>query len=629
MRKIFDNLGFSLRKVMFAMVAICAMVVNVACSDEQPEEDFGKNGFSFVGTSTNTDGAASISCDGKAQSVSFTFHAAEDYSIYTDGSDWIQIVSGKSGVAGKSRNVKFKLKDNLVENIRTAVVYITIGNNEPCMFAKISQSLFKMDAIVEWMDERLANEYYWLHKYKKLKESGDIDYSKKGQDFLNSALMGSKWGNVNKDDGYVDAKGNRHLFSYIHESSLTRVGDEVAKSYGFGFEMCYTIISFSDAPYYAFLLEHVYPGSPADMAGFRRGDMIRKVNGKDIDNTNYTSLFNLLQSGGASSVSVTRRTGVAGGQEQLETFDVAAGEYYESPVACSMVLQNEQLLGANKIGYISYLSFDGDYDEDLIIAMQELESEGITDLIIDLRTNGGGSVLSSSYFASMILPASYAGKTMVTLDRHDLNKYGDSDIPFVGEVELSANNIMELPHLNLDRVYFITADNTASASELLIMGLRAQGIEVVTIGKRTLGKDCGMDVMIVNYNSTRYEFAPITFMNKFGNYNVNFSEGIVPDVDFDAMSQTVVDEDLLDALDWFPLPELYVNWGDIMGDIALGEAVNHIIGKPSIASAVPQNKVKTRAAVEQPQRVVELPRPEIKGMYLLEHEREQLQSLNK
>jgi hypothetical protein len=278
MRKIFDNLGFSLRKVMFAMVAICAMVVNVACSDEQPEEDFGKNGFSFVGTSTNTDGAASISCDGKAQSVSFTFHAAENYSIYTDGSDWIQITSGDVGTAGKSRSVKFKLKDNLVENIRTAVVYITIGNNEPCMFAKISQSLFKMDAIVEWMDERLANEYYWLHKYKKLKESGDIDYSKKGQDFLNSALMGSKWGNVNKDDGYVDAKGNRHLFSYIHESSLTRVGDEVAKSYGFGFEMCYTIISFSDAPYYAFLLEHVYPGSPADIVGFKRGDMIRKVN---------------------------------------------------------------------------------------------------------------------------------------------------------------------------------------------------------------------------------------------------------------------------------------------------------------------------------------------------------------
>lgn len=129
-----------------------------------------------------------------------------------------------------------------------------------------------------------------------------------------------------------------------------------------------------------------------------------------------------------------------------------------------------------------------------------------------------------------------------------------------------------------------------------------------------------MDVYRISHSGKVYEFAPITFMNRFENYNVDFSEGIIPDVDFNTLKDVVVSEDIKNDLDWFPLPERGVVWGDYIGDIALREAVANILGGSSIS----QSAAATRAVEPKPLRKVEMERPMKMGMYLPESDRERL-----
>lgn len=615
----------SVRYFVYVAMAIMSMMGSISCSSDGDEDDgLGKSGFAIVGTATKPTGAAVVSCDGRAQSISLIFKVNDSYEVITDGSDWLSIVSGGAGEAGMSQSLKLHISENAEGGSRVANVYIKVGDNELREMAEITQSSLSIEAVVKWMDTRLVKEYYWLEAYCKAKDAGKINYDLRGQEFLNKALLGL--GSVNRDDGYVDANGERHLFSYISEYSASRALAGTSAVRGYGFDLCYTIISFSDSPNYAFLLEHVYPGSPAEMMGFQRGDMIMQVNGNNINGTNYTNLFNTLQSGGMGAISVGKRETMSDGSKKIVTYDVASGEYYKSPIACSMILSENEAYGFDfgdkKIGYISYLSFDSDYDDELIESMKKMEQEGVTDLIIDLRNNGGGAVYSSSYFASMILSSDYVGKTMVVLERNVANENGNDEVPFVGEVKLSKEQSVELPHLNLQKVYFITSDNTASASEMLIMGLRAQGVEAVTIGTQSLGKDCGMDVMRAQYGAKTYEYAPITFMNRFENYDVSFADGIPADIDFSVLVNEVADEDLKGTLDWYPLPELSVGWGDYLGDIALAESVANILGgtifPSSGASArfTMPHTLKTRASAETLKRGVELERPAIRGMYV-------------
>lgn len=617
-----------LRLSFVQMMVLAAMVVSLVCvcscsEDKEVDDGLGENGFKIVGMTTSADGAASVSCDRRKQSVVLVFNVRDSYIITTDDCDWLSVVEGASGEAGDSRRVTVYLSENNGDKIRTADVFINVGKNKKCTLATVTQLASTNDAIVDWMDERLSKEYYWLTEYNKMRDDGKIDYSLKGQNFLNGALL--NMGTVNLADGYIGSDGKRHLFSYIHEMTATKAADDAPKVNRYGFEMCYTIIAFQNSSNYGFLLEHVYPGSPADALGFKRGDLITMINGSYINSSNYERLFNMLQSGGTGTISVTKRVGIVDEKEVTETVDVPLGVYYESPIACSMVLGEKPEygfeFGSKKIGYISYLSFDSDFDDDLIEAMVRMEKAGITDLIIDLRTNGGGAVYSSSYFASMILSSDYVGKNMVTLKRHEDNINGDDDIPFVDEVKISAEQSIELPHLDLQKVYFITSDNTASASEMLIMALRAQGVEAVTIGTQSLGKDCGMDVMSVRYGSSYYEFAPITFMNLFDGYDVDFSDGIPADIDFATLKNKVTNEDMKDALDWYPLPELYAAWGDYLTDIGLGEAVANILGGTIFGASGEEAKFSqqhpvTRASSAPLRRGVEMERPAKMGMYV-------------
>src|SRR5690606_8418540 len=146
--------------------------------------------------------------------------------------------------------------------------------------------------------------------------------------------------------------------------------------------------------------------------------------------------------------------------------------------------------GSNKIGYLMYNGFTSPFDDELNQAIADLKSQGITDLVVDLRYNPGGSVTSSTYLASMIT-GQFNGSLYSRLRYNEFwqDLFGNERLSynFTNQIETQYAN-EGINSLNLTKVYFITSNRTASASELLINGLEPY-IDVIQIGNQTVGKN--------------------------------------------------------------------------------------------------------------------------------------------
>lgn len=275
-------------------------------------------------------------------------------------------------------------------------------------------------------------------------------------------------------------------------------------------------------------IRYIIPNSDASGKDIKRGDLFTSVNGTPLTVSNYEALLinsdgytlNLATHNGSSfvlngkSVALTKTT--------LE----------ENPVLITKTITS----GSHKIGYLMYNGFYGDYDDDLNQAFGQLKAAGITDFILDLRYNGGGSVRSSTRLASMITgqftgqifsKRQYNTKLMKDLSSEDLESLNER---FVNTFDGAAVN-----SLNLSTVYVITTDNTASASEIIINGLKPY-INVIQIGETTVGKNVGSFTVYdsasltkTNVNPThKYAMQPLVFKitnaADFGDY----TQGLVP-----------------------------------------------------------------------------------------------------
>ena len=417
--------------------------------------------------------------------------------------------------------------------------------------------------IISYIDKRLEEEYYWLEEVNQKRSL--FNRRLPWEQYLNHAL--SKL-TTNEDDGSYDSKGQRHYYSYIRDVTTTR-GERL----GFGILLHYTIIIVDEGGRYGFVVESVYPNSPADIAGIKRGDIVMEVDGRYIDNSNYVTCFNNIQLGGVSSLDLTLRRRSEDGAE----YDVLIerGVYKESPIAHYEVIDVEGY--GKRVGYLSYLSFESEYNEELTKVLTHLASQGVGELILDLRCNGGGALSSALLLSSAIVPSAYEGKTLCSIARNKKNAVSQQHSDFKLE------NTGQL--LNLERLTVICSDYSASASELVVVGLRGLDFPVTLIGTTTEGKNCGMDVTYKTINGRDLEYAPITFMCFDANGFGDWGEGIVPDVDLTSSANKygVYDE-------YYPLP--YTDWGDSKRDIALAVALADITGR-----SISQKDI-TRSGVE-------------------------------
>jgi hypothetical protein len=233
----------------------------------------------------------------------------------------------------------------------------------------------------------------------------------------------------------------------------------------------------------------VEPGSPADLAGIRRGDLLLTVDGVDFVNGADKASVAKINAGlfpeveGSAHTFTLRRNGsnydVTMNAAQLNVAAVKNTKVFDTP--------------SGKVGYIDFESHNNVSEKQLIDAVTQLKSAGVTDLVLDMRYNGGGLLFVASELAYMIAgPTATSGKIFERPQYNDKTpiqpaiEFRSTAYGFPAPVPAKAGSA--LPYLGLKRVTVLTTPGTCSASEAVVNGLRGVDIEVNLIGGQTCGK---------------------------------------------------------------------------------------------------------------------------------------------
>jgi carboxyl-terminal processing protease len=286
-------------------------------------------------------------------------------------------------------------------------------------------------------------------------------------------------------------------FSWIVDDyvALEQMFQGISKSMGYEFKFG----SFAESNTLFGVVIYVLKGSPAEAAGMKRGDIFVFVNGQSITKSNYKDLL-------YSNETYTLSFGQISGDSVVpnnKSATLTAVEIHENPI----LLDTVYYINSKKIGYLVYNSFIPEYDVQLNNVFNKFKSQNINDLILDLRYNSGGAVNSAAYLASMIYSTD-TNKVFIAEKYNDqLQEYIDnnlgtdySKVTFADKIK-KTERISEIPivSLGLNRLFMITTKNTASASELVLSGLRPY-IPVVTVGTTTYGKYVG-SITLKDYDS--------------------------------------------------------------------------------------------------------------------------------
>ena len=192
-----------------------------------------------------------------------------------------------------------------------------------------------------------------------------------------------------------------------------------------------------------------------------------------------------------------------------------------------------------KVGYLLYMGFNINFDEDLMAVFESFRQQHVTDLILDLRFNNGGDVLSSAMMGTLLAGADYKGQvyahTQFNEDRTNAGEGGDYKIGVKETVERVYEPLeTALQHaVGLKTVYVLTSQTTASASEMVINGLRGLGLEVNLIGQRTNGKNVGMAGVVRSFYNYDFYLYPVSFYIKNAKGFGDYASGVVPDGEID------------------------------------------------------------------------------------------------
>lgn len=220
------------------------------------------------------------------------------------------------------------------------------------------------------------------------------------------------------------------------------------------------------------VVTYVYPGSPAAQAGLCRGDVITSVNGSLIPTADYQNFVNSNLLNADSAV-----LGLRSGRE----VELEAAQMYCDPLVHKSVFD----CAGTKVAYLFYTSYTLASRDSLKKAFAEFKAAGASEIILDLRYNGGGYDITNRTLASLIAPReAVEGEKVFNMEIYNsgLSNHLTSNTSFDTEC-LDAN-------IDARKLYVLMTGGTASASEATICGLSPY-MDVVKIGTRSYGKFCG------------------------------------------------------------------------------------------------------------------------------------------
>jgi C-terminal processing protease CtpA/Prc len=271
-------------------------------------------------------------------------------------------------------------------------------------------------------------------------------------------------------EAYLEAVKFRPLdesFSYIAELAATEAYYSSSEFIGIGFSMKQT----GDEE---IRVTQVFPDSPASDARMARGDYLTAVDGRSVPE--------LIQTGQLGAALGPNEEGY---RVEIEWRPRRGGrksaEFTKRPVTIPTVSQTEIIdVNGLPVGYLHFRNFVEPSVGALTGAFAEFESRGVTDVILDLRYNGGGLVSVAQHLGGLIGGLRTSGRTFVEFVHNDKNTFRNQRVPF------------EYPAASLDlpRLVVITTRASASASEMVINALRPF-IPVTVVGDTSFGKPVG------------------------------------------------------------------------------------------------------------------------------------------
>ena len=316
--------------------------------------------------------------------------------------------------------------------------------------------------IEDFIWEGLNTYYYWQNSISDLADNR-FDSQKSYASFLSRF-------NANHDLLFESLLSENDRFSWIM-SDYTALENQLRRVYKTSGMMIGLARIGESNDLFAYV-RYVLPGSDAAAKNIERGDLFLSVNNEQLTIDNYRDLLSSdvelfsIQLAQISDQTVTP-TGIS--------VDLVKSEIQENPIKITKLIE----LNNTKIGYLMYNGFVADFDNELENTLAQFQTQGVNQLIVDLRYNRGGRTSSSIKLASMIT-GQFSGEVFAQTQHNDkLSSYNEDYLFEATAVQLK-----------MDRLYVISSSETASASELLINGLSPY-IDVILIGDDTTGKNVG------------------------------------------------------------------------------------------------------------------------------------------
>ncbi|MGI9134807.1 MAG: S41 family peptidase [Rhodoferax sp.] len=338
-----------------------------------------------------------------------------------------------------------------------------------------------------WLQSYMADQYYW--------------YDQRGSPNAAATDM----------DGYFQSLLAKPQDRYSFSESTAQFNQffTEGKNLGYGY-----MLAWADASMTTMKVLFVEPRSPVGLAGLRRGDSIVSIDGYS------PAQIAAGTPGRASAAGIARTFVIRDASKQTRQFTVSSAEYAFASVPASAVLAQDIGNRSVPVGYLVYQQFVSASAAELADVLQTFATAGVRELVVDLRYNGGGSVALARDLATLVGGSTLEGKTFAELRFNRRHPASTTTYTFRADGGL----VPVAPLQGLTRVVFIAGPGTASASELVINGLKPF-LNVALIGATTYGKPYGfvpVDACSITYNAVNFE--------AFNALGVGgYSSGIAPD----------------------------------------------------------------------------------------------------